>query len=79
MSIIINDSDLTPEDLEEVLEYVECPGCDGDGIDEEGNDCQVCYGSGKITVDELNVFMSEEDYEDIMREIEEDLKSGKYD
>jgi len=36
------------QDCEVFIEGNECEACEGDGVDEDDNDCPICYGLGEI-------------------------------
>jgi len=40
----LEDDDLDDDDLDD---DVECPDCDGTGLDDEGEDCERCEGTGR--------------------------------
>lgn len=35
-------------------EKIDCPECEGDGVDCDSEECQTCEGEGEVEVDEVN-------------------------
>lgn len=44
---IIDESDEFPHFDEDLPDDVECPDCDGTGVDDDGNECERCGGEGR--------------------------------